>query len=234
MKRMLLLSSSKYKNTGYLEHTVPWLKQFLADYRGKKIAFVPYAGVRRTFDEYEKTVQNALAALEMEVVSVHRGKAHRDIIEQADVIAIGGGNTFCLLKQLYEHQLIEAIREKVNNGTPYFGWSAGANVAGASIMTTNDMPITYPPSFDALKLFPHQINPHFISGKMQGHNGESREERLAEFLLVNPTAFVYALPEGTALAIQGDMATVLGESPILCFHENMECGTFEIGTTFFY
>ena len=144
MKNMLLLSSSKYKNTGYLEHTIPWLQNFLTDYRGKTIAFVPYAGVRRTFDEYEKTVQNALSDLRMNIVSVHHGKQHRDIIEQADVIAIGGGNTFCLLKQLYEHNLIDIIREKVNNGTPYFGWSAGANVAGASIMTTNDMPITYP------------------------------------------------------------------------------------------
>ncbi len=209
MKNMLLLSSSKYKNTGYLEHTIPWLQNFLTDYRGKTIAFVPYAGVRRTFDEYEKTVQNALSDLGMNIVSVHHGKQHRDIIEQADIIAIGGGNTFCLLKQLYEHNLIDIIREKVNNGTPYFGWSAGANVAGASIMTTNDMPITYPPSFQALQLFPHQINPHFISGKMQGHNGESREERLAEFLLVNPTALVYALPEGSALHIQNEMATVL-------------------------
>jgi len=228
MKNMLLLSSSKYKNTGYLEHTIPWLQNFLTDYRGKTIAFVPYAGVRRTFDEYEKT------GLGMNIVSVHHGKQHRDIIEQADIIAIGGGNTFCLLKQLYEHNLIDIIREKVNNGTPYFGWSAGANVAGASIMTTNDMPITYPPSFQALQLFPHQINPHFISGKMQGHNGESREERLAEFLLVNPTALVYALPEGSALHIQNEMATVLGENPILCFSENMECGTFDINTTFSY
>lgn len=234
MKTMLLLSSSKYKDTGYLEHAVPWLQQFLADYRGKKIAFVPYAGVRRTFDEYEKTVQEALSDVEMEIISVHRGKQHRDIIEQADVIAIGGGNTFCLLKQLYEHNLIEVIREKVNSGTPYFGWSAGANVAGSSIMTTNDMPITYPPSFSALQLFPHQINPHFISGKMQGHNGESREERLAEFLLVNPTALVYALPEGSALHIQGKQATVLGENPILRFSEGMQCEAFAVNHSFFY
>ncbi|NBH76033.1 dipeptidase PepE [Rodentibacter pneumotropicus] len=234
MKNILLLSSSKYKETGYLEHALPWLQQFLADYRGKKIAFVPYAGVRRTFDEYEKTVQEALSDVEMEIISVHHGKQHRDIIEQSDVIAIGGGNTFCLLKQLYENNLIEAIREKVNAGTPYFGWSAGANVAGGSIMTTNDMPITYPPSFSALQLFPHQINPHFISGKMQGHNGESREERLAEFLLVNPTALVYALPEGSALHIQGGLATVLGESPILRFSEGMQCDPLAVNHSFSY
>lgn len=98
MKNMLLMSGSKYKDTAYLVHTLPWLAQFLADYKGKKVAFVPYAGVRRSFDEYETAVKNALQSLELEIVSVHRGKQHRDIIEQADVIAIGGGNTFCLLK----------------------------------------------------------------------------------------------------------------------------------------
>ncbi|WP_044024326.1 dipeptidase PepE [Actinobacillus ureae] len=234
MKNMLLMSGSKYKETAYLVHTLPWLAQFLADYKGKKVAFVPYAGVRRSFDEYEATVKNALQSLEVEIVSVHRGKQHRDLIEQADVIAVGGGNTFCLLKQMYEHNLLEVIRSKVNRGTPYFGWSAGANVAGSSIMTTNDIPITYPPSFNALNLFPHQINPHFISGKMQGHNGESREERLEEFLVVNPQAKVYALPEGTALHIQGEQTTVLGEQDILCFSEKMQLVRKAVNSTFNY
>ncbi|TCP97653.1 dipeptidase E [Cricetibacter osteomyelitidis] len=234
MKKMLLMSGSKYKDTGYLVHTIPWLQQFLADYQGKRMAFIPYAGVRRSYDEYEKNVQEALSCLNMEIISVHHGKRHWDIIEQADVIAVGGGNTFCLLKQLYEHQLLEPIQEKVNAGTPYFGWSAGANIAGSSIMTTNDMPITYPPSFNALNLFPHQINPHFISGKMQGHNGESREERLTEFLIVNPTALVYALPEGTALHIIGEQATILGEQDILRFSENMQLTTITTNSTFIY
>ena len=234
MKNMLLMSGSKYKDTGYLIHTIPWLQQFLSAYQGKKIAFVPYAGVRQSYDEYEQKVQQALSALNMEIVSVHRGAKHADIIEQADVIAIGGGNTFCLLKGLYDNHLLDPICAKVNAGTPYFGWSAGANVAGSSIMTTNDMPITYPPSFNPLNLFPHQINPHFISGKMQGHNGESREERLEEFLIVNPTALVYALPEGTALHIQGAQACVLGEHAVLTFSENMRLNTLAAGATFNY
>ncbi|AHG75812.1 Peptidase E [Mannheimia varigena USDA-ARS-USMARC-1388] len=232
MKNMLLMSGSKYKCTEYLTHTIPWLKEFLADYKGKKVAFLPYAGVSRSYDEYEQTVQEKLAELELEIVSVHRAKKHTEIIEQADVIAIGGGNTFCLLNQMYENQVLECIREKVENGTPYFGWSAGANVAGSSIMTTNDMPITYPPSFNALNLFPHQINPHFISGKIQGHNGESREERLSEFLTVNPNALVYALPEGTALHIQDNQATALGETAILQFSRNMQLNTFEPNSIF--
>ena len=234
MKNMLLMSGSKYKDTGYLIHTIPWLKKFLAGYQGKKVAFVPYAGVRQSYAEYEAKVQQALAEVNVEIVSVHRGEKHADIIEQADVIAIGGGNTFCLLKGLYENQLLDPIRAKVQAGTLYFGWSAGANVAGSSIMTTNDMPITYPPSFNALNLFPHQINPHFISGKMQGHNGESREERLAEFLIVNPTALVYALPEGTALHIQGGQATVLGEQTVLRFSENMQLDSIAVNSAFNY
>ncbi len=234
MKKMLLMSGSKYQQTDYLVHTIPWLKQFLADYQGKTVAFIPYAGVRQSYDEYEAKVQKALAELQVNIVSVHRTAKHVDMIEQADVIAIGGGNTFCLLKGMYEHNLIEAIRAKVESGTPYFGWSAGANVAGCSIMTTNDMPITYPPSFDALNLFPHQINPHFISGKPQGHNGESREERLTEFLIVNPNSKVYALPEGTALSIEGDSATVLGNHDILLFSENMQLEMISTGSAVHY
>ncbi|HGO5814340.1 TPA: dipeptidase PepE [Mannheimia haemolytica] len=234
MKNMLLMSGSKYKNTEYLAHTIKWLKEFLADYRGKKIAFLPYAGVSRSYDEYEQVVQDKFAELELEVVSVHQAKKHSEIIEQADVIAVGGGNTFCLLNQMYENKVLDCIREKVENGTPYFGWSAGANVAGASIMTTNDMPITSPPSFSALNLFPHQINPHFIAGKIQGHNGESREERLKEFLIVNPTSIVYALPEGTALHIQGNQAKVLGETAVLQFSQDMQLKTFEPNTIFTY
>ncbi|URL02310.1 dipeptidase PepE [Avibacterium sp. 20-126] len=239
MKKMLLMSGSKYKDTGYLVHCMPWLKTFLSEYRGKTIGFVPYAGVSRSYDEYENGVKQALAELEMDIISVHRGKTHLDIIEQADVIAIGGGNTFCLLNGLYEHHLLDAIRQKVQQGTPYFGWSAGANVAGKSIMTTNDMPILYPPSFDALNLFPHQINPHFISGKIAGHNGESREERLAEFLMINPESQVYALPEGTALHIQGQQASVLDisqaqQSAVLKLSKNGACQSYLAGSIFNY
>ena len=111
MQKMLLLSGSRYGNTGYLEHAIPWLQDFLAPYQGKKIAFVPYAGVRQTNDQYEQKVQQILAPLNMEIQSVHHSKTHRAIIEQADVIAIGGGNTFCLLKQMYEHDLLGIIRE---------------------------------------------------------------------------------------------------------------------------
>ena len=234
IKKMLLMSGSKYRNTDYLVHCTPWISRFLADYRGKTLAFVPYAGVRQSYDEYERKVQDAFTTLEMKIISVHQSKDPSEIIQQADAVAIGGGNTFCLLNQMYEINLIEAIRNKVKCGTPYFGWSAGANVAGASIMTTNDMPIVYPPSFEALNLFPAQINPHFISGKMQGHNGESREERLSEFLVVNPKAVVYALPEGTALQTSGSQATVLGYDNILRISGQMDIEEIAVNSCFHY
>ncbi|SMB82007.1 dipeptidase E [Pasteurella testudinis DSM 23072] len=234
VKKMLLMSGSKYRNTGYLEHCTPWISRFLADYQGKTLAFVPYAGVSRSYDQYEQAVKQAFESLEMRIISVHQSQDPSEIIEQADAIAIGGGNTFCLLNQLYQHNLLEPIRAKVQGGTPYFGWSAGANVVGASIMTTNDMPIVYPPSFEALNLFPAQINPHFISGKMQGHNGESREERLNEFLLVNPKAVVYAMPEGTALLVRGECATVIGYDSILRISGQMDVEEMALNSTFNY
>ena len=116
---------------------------------------------------------------------------------------------------LYKLNLVEPIKEAVANGTKYFGWSAGANIAGKTMMTTNDMPIIMPKSFDSLNIFPYQINPHFISGKLAGHNGESREERLEEFLIANPNDTIYALPEGTALVIRGNEVEVIGHSDIL-------------------
>ena len=118
------------------------------------------------------------------------------------------------------------------NGAKYFGWSAGANIAGKTMMTTNDMPIIMPKSFDSLNIFPYQINPHFISGKLAGHNGESREERLEEFLIANPKDAIYALPEGTALLIAGSEAEVIGHSEILKFEYQKEIEKIEVGTKF--
>ena len=153
-------------------------------------------------------------------------------IKNANSIAVGGGNTFMLLYTLYKLNLIEPIKEAVANGTKYFGWSAGANIAGKTMMTTNDMPIIMPKSFDSLNIFPYQINPHFISGKLAGHNGESREERLEEFLIANPKETIYALPEGTALLIEGSEAQVIGHSEILKFEYQKEIEKIEVGTKF--
>ena len=230
MKNALLISSSSYQDTGYLRHCKNWVKDFLGESGKEEILFIPYAGVRRTNDEYEQKVIDRLK--NKNIKSIHHYEDKISAIKNASSIAVGGGNTFMLLYTLYKLNLIEPIKEAVANGTKYFGWSAGANIAGKTMMTTNDMPISMPKSFDSLNIFPYQINPHFISGKLAGHNGESREERLEEFLIANPKETIYALPEGTALLIEDSEAEVIGHSEILKFEYQKEIEKIEVGTKF--
>jgi len=230
MKNALLISASSYQDTGYLRHCKNWVKEFLGECGKEEILFIPYAGVRRTNDEYEQKVIDRLK--NSNIKSIHHYEDKISAIKNASSIAVGGGNTFMLLYTLYKLNLIEPIKEAVANGAKYFGWSAGANIAGKTIMTTNDMPIIMPKSFDSLNIFPHQINPHFISGKLAGHNGESREERLEEFLIANPKETIYALPEGTALLIEGSETQVIGHSEILKFEYQKEIEKIEVGTKF--
>ncbi|MDO4874817.1 MAG: dipeptidase PepE [Campylobacter sp.] len=230
MKNALLISASSYQDTGYLRHCKNWVKEFLGECGKEEILFIPYAGVRRTNDEYEQKVIDRLK--NSNIKSIHHYEDKISAIKNAKSIAVGGGNTFMLLYTLYKLNLIEPIKEAVANGAKYFGWSAGANIAGKTMMTTNDMPIIMPKSFDSLNIFPYQINPHFISGKLAGHNGESREERLEEFLIANPKETIYALPEGTALLIEGSEAEVIGHSEILKFEYQKEIEKIEVGTKF--
>ena len=228
MKKALLLSASSYKDTGYLVHCRDWIKDFLGDNWNEEILFIPFAGVSRTFDEYELKARTQLQ--NENIKSIHRFDDFKEAIKNAKTIAIGGGNTFMLTHLLYKYDLMDEIRKAVENGTPYFGWSAGANIAGKTMMTTNDMPIIFPKSFDAINLFPSQINPHFISGKFTGHNGESREQRIKEFNIANPKEAVYALPEGTALEINGNEAIVRGYDDILKFKFNEEPQIIKLGS----
>ena len=230
MKNALLISASSYQDTGYLRHCKNWVKDFLGESGKEEILFIPYAGVRRTNDEYEQKVIDRLK--NKNIKSIHHYEDKISAIKNASSIAVGGGNTFMLLYTLYKLNLIEPIKEAVANGTKYFGWSAGANIAGKTMMTTNDMPIIMPKSFESLNIFPYQINPHFISGKLAGHNGESREERLEEFLIANPKETIYALPEGTALLITDNEAEVIGHSEILKFEYQKEIEKIEVGTKF--
>ena len=230
MKNALLISASSYQDTGYLRHCKNWVKDFLGESGKEEILFIPYAGVRRSNDEYEQKVIDRLK--NKNIKSIHHYEDKISAIKNASSIAVGGGNTFMLLYTLYKLNLIEPIKEAVANGAKYFGWSAGANIAGKTMMTTNDMPIIMPKSFDSLNIFPYQINPHFISGKLVGHNGESREERLEEFLIANPKETIYALPEGTALLIEDSEAEVIGHSEILKFEYQKEIEKIEVGTKF--
>ncbi|CAI1891013.1 Peptidase E [Serratia quinivorans] len=216
MKKVLLMSSSRQGNQGYLEHAGEQIHALL-QHQGQQVLFVPYAAVTFSFDDYEARVKPVFGALGYGVNSIHRAADPLAAVNAAQAIAIGGGNTWALLRRMYDADLVAAIRSRVLEGVPYIGWSAGSNVACPTIRTTNDMPIIAPPTFDALNLVPFQINPHFISGKPPGHNGETREERLAEFLAINPQENLLALPEGSALLVEDDRAKVLGEQGGIIF-----------------
>lgn len=206
---LLLLSSSRVGNTEYLHHALAMIKAKLEGVT--ELLFIPYAGVTLNYDDYTAKVQNALAEIGIKVTGIHQYDDPIIAINSAQAIAVGGGNTFHLLHQLYQHKLIKPIQNKVAKGTPYIGWSAGSNIAGLTIRTTNDMPIIEPLSFDALQLVDFQLNPHYTDHNPAGHNGETREQRLAEFMVLNPTTPIVAIVEGTALDImQNSMKLVSG------------------------
>ncbi len=207
-KNLLLLSSSRVANTAYLEHAKTMIDQHLGSIR--ELVFIPYAGVSINYDKYTEMVQTALASLNIMVKGIHSFADPVAAIANAEAVAIGGGNTFHLLHQLYENKLIEVLQAKTQAGMPYIGWSAGSNVAGSSIRTTNDMPIIQPPSFDALNLLPIQLNPHYTDYNPPGHNGETREQRLNEFMVLNPQTEIVAIVEGTALKLENNKLSLIG------------------------
>ncbi|WP_353191578.1 dipeptidase PepE [Pandoraea pnomenusa] len=232
MKQILMMSSSRKGSQGFLEHAYDQVHAALHG-RVKSVLFVPYAGgITFSYDEYEARVKPTFDRLGYTLESIHRHKDPRAAIEQAEAVVVGGGNTFALLDRMYNAGIVGLLRERVTAGMPYVGWSAGANVVCPTIRTTNDMPIVEPPTLKALNLIPFQVNPHFISGKPAGHNGESREERLAEYLAINPDERVVALPEGTALIVQGENATVLGEFDALHLKQGGVVETLATGSTF--
>ena len=147
---------------------------------------------------------------------MHSAKDPAKVIEKADIIMVGGGNTFHLVAELHRNKLIEPIRRKVMEGTPYIGWSAGSNVACPTLCTTNDMPIVMPESFKCLDLVPFQINPHYIDPYPEKindairHGGETRQVRINEYLAVNQERTVAGLREGTALWVDHERITLRG------------------------
>ncbi len=224
MRNLLLLSSSKKGNGAYLESCLGPIEAFLnaSKVKARKAAFIPYAGVTIEYDQYESMVQTALKPLNIELQSVHHNSDPESIIKHTDFILVGGGNTFHLLHQLYTFDLVGVIREKVMKGMPYIGWSAGSNIATPSIKTTNDMPIIQPPSFHALHMVPFQINPHYLDQHPPGFNGETREQRLQEFQVVNPYSDVVALPEGTGIQMLSDKVSLIGDETIFHFKQGVK------------
>jgi dipeptidase E len=206
--RLLLLSNSRNVGTGFLEHADAWLRRFLDGVTNA--VFVPYAGVTLAWDPYGDMVRGRFAELGVDITPIHTVKHPVKAVEGADAVIVGGGNTFHLLKNLYDNGTLWAIRARVFAGAPYIGWSAGSNVACPTIKTTNDMPVVEPSKFDALRLVPFQINPHYTDATLPNHGGETRAQRLAEFTASNPGVWVVGLREGSALEVDGAKIRLLG------------------------
>lgn len=222
MKKLLLISNSTNYGEAYLSWPRPFIQEFLHKYQIKNVLFVPFAGVTVNWDDYTTKVRTVFAELGFGVTSVHETKTPLKAVAEAEAIVIGGGNTFNLVYHLHKSGLMEAIAERVNEGIPYMGWSAGANVACPALKTTNDMPIIEPESFDCLNLVPFQINPHYLDANPEGHGGETREQRLEEFLEINRNIFVAGLREGTLLEYDGAILQLKGAR---------NCRVFKHGTT---
>jgi dipeptidase E len=215
MTQLLLLSNSTNPGTPYLSWARDHIAEFLTGIR--TLVFVPYAGVRLGWDQYTALVASTLGPLGIEVRGIHRAERAEQAVRDADALAVGGGNTFHLLKHLQEHGLIGPIRERVAGGARYLGWSAGSNVACPTIRTTNDMPIVEPAGFRGLALVPFQINPHYTEAVMPDHGGESRQERLAEFVAANPRTWVVGLREGSLIRANGPELRLGGRTSATVF-----------------
>ena len=204
---LLLFSNSTMAGEPYLAWTRPWLDPFLEGVQN--IVFIPYATVDITYDDYTTRVNKGLNT--ECIVGLHTVPDKAATIANADCIVVGGGNTFSLLCRCQEEGLLAPIRAAVTSGIKYVGWSAGANLACPTIKTTNDMPIEAPTGLAALGLIPFQINPHFIAEAPQGHAGESRVQRIKEFLIRNPELPVLGMPEGSLLRVEGSHYALVGK-----------------------
>ena len=216
--RLLLISNSTLHGSGYLDHAASEISDFLGGV--KRVLFVPYA--LHDASKYAAQARERFAKMGYELDSIHTSNEPAQALGEADAIFIGGGNTFRLLKALYDHDLLGPIRERVRAGVPYIGSSAGANVAAPTIRTTNDMPIVQPPSLDALGLVSFQINPHYLDADPNStHKGETREERIIQCLEENETPVV-ALREGAMLRIEEGKTLLKGSNGARIFRRGHE------------
>lgn len=237
MKRKLLLISNS-TNPG--EEYLGWPRQYIIDFMEntgvKKLLFIPWAGVNlsleslnASYDVYEEKVNNVFKLLGLEVYSIHKEADPVQAVKEAGAIAVGGGNTFHLVYMLHQSGIIEAVKQRIAEGMPYMGWSAGANIACPTLRTTNDMPIIQPESFYCFNIIPFQINPHYLDANPQGHGGETREQRINEFLAVNRKINVAGLREATALWIEEDSIKLVGARPMRLFRFGQEPAEYQPG-----
>ncbi|MDD2675653.1 MAG: dipeptidase PepE [Flavobacterium sp.] len=229
MKNILIASTSTLANENYLEYLLPELTTHFQDC--ETILFIPYArpgGI--SHQEYTAMVGLAFAKINKKVTGIHEFEDPAEAIKNAEGIFTGGGNTFVLVSQLHKNNVMETLSEVVKNGTPYLGTSAGSNICGLTMQTTNDMPIVYPPSFKTLGLIPFNLNPHYLDPDTSSkHMGETRETRIKEYHAFN-TVPVLGLREGSWLDVKGDSITLKGNLKARLFRQNQIPEELEPGT----
>ena len=229
MKNILIASTSTLANENYLEYLLPELTTHFQDC--DTILFIPYArpgGI--SHQEYTAMVGLAFAKINKKVIGIHEFEDAAEAIKNAKGIFTGGGNTFVLVSQLYKNNVMEILSEVVKNETPYLGTSAGSNICGLTMQTTNDMPIVYPPSFKTLGLIPFNLNPHYLDPDTSSkHMGETRETRIKEYHAFN-TVPVLGLREGSWLDVKGDSITLKGNLKARLFRQNQIPEELETGT----
>ncbi len=214
--RLLLMSNSTNAGEEYLEYPKNDIKNFLGSQKVRSL-FVPYAGITVTWDAYERKVMERFNQIGQEIISIHHFDDPVKAVKEASAIIVGGGNTFRLAELLHKNRLVEIIRKRVNEGIPYIGWSAGANVACPTICTTNDMPVVQPESFKTFGFVRFQINPHYLDANPDGHAGETREMRIEEYIEINQEIYVAGLREGSILLKEGDNMSLLGTRTMRIF-----------------
>lgn len=221
MKNLIIASTSTLHGGDYLEYLLPVLENHFANCQ--TIIFIPYArpgGI--THDAYTETVQKAFSKINKKVVGLHTFENPEVALNTAEGIFTGGGNTFLLVTQLYQNNSMAALSKAITKGIPYLGTSAGSNITGVSMQTTNDMPIIYPPSFTTLGAIPFNLNPHYLDPDTQSkHMGETRETRIKEFHAFNDTP-VLGLREGSWLEVTGNNIILKGTLTARWFTQNQE------------
>ncbi|WP_396158620.1 dipeptidase PepE [Flavobacterium sp.] len=229
MKKVIIASTSTVFGGTYLDYLLPVLKEH---FKGiSNLVFIPFARPGgNTHDEYTEKVKPFFKQLNIEVKGIHQFENPIEAIQNAEAIFTGGGNTFVLVDMLYKYNLLDIIQKAVESGTPYLGTSAGSNICGLTMNTTNDMPIVYPPSFRTLGLVSFNLNPHYLD-PIEGlqHMGETRETRIREFHQYNPQS-VLGLREGSWLEVLGNKITLKGDLPARLFQQGKEPIEIETGT----
>ena len=228
MKNLIIASTSSLHGGEYLDYLLPELAVHFKDC--KSLVFIAYArpgGISHS--EYTEKVQIAFSKINITVKGLHEFENPEEAIQNATAIFTGGGNTFLLVAQLYKNKVMTVLADVLKKGTPYLGTSAGSNITGLTMQTTNDMPIVYPPSFQTLGVIPFNLNPHYLDADLQSkHMGETRETRIKEFHAFN-TLPVLGLREGSWLDVKGETILLKGMLPARLFMQNQDPEELESG-----